>query len=76
MTNHTPLPWITSNHKIVNKGLVSICDVHSKIDAKFIVTACNAHYELLEACKFALTQDQTRVVKEVLREAIAKAEGK
>jgi len=55
----------------------------SEADARFIVKACNSHYNLLEACKLALafeTQPCTGIkliatdLPNILRAAIAKAE--
>lgn len=60
---HTPLPW--NYHNSNNDDYLDIdsagtritsifnVDKEAKANAEFIVTACNSHYELLEALKKA-----------------------
>lgn len=58
-------------------------------NAKFIVRACNSHYELLEACKFMLSEmikvepcsdlpeyEGYKKIRDILEQALQKAEGK
>lgn len=95
---HTPGPWsfnpkyksvIDQTNTVLQVSGFSIpCgyvpDEHiGYANAKFIVRACNAHYDLLAACKQALASAVPHPVEHptmtaawaVLREAIAKAEG-
>ena len=65
MAEHTPGPWIRCGYLIdsdcgrVGKHVVErICTVdtgptheESEANAEFIVRACNAHHDLLEACE-------------------------
>lgn len=101
---HSPLPFIvdkfpteirnekeiefvaeTSFSFVYGKGKVTRKE---KANAQFIVTACNSHYQLLEACKFAHEYIQRQAkfatptmavkymaVERSLSEAIQKAEG-
>lgn len=52
----------------------------TEANAQFIVTACNSHYKLLEACEFTLTcitenwKDLSNVVA-TLKQAINRAKG-
>ena len=89
---HTELPWKIYDWKnwdqaeIQNKENDVICKFPHLLpnwlnDAQFIVRACNSHYELLEACKFAKSVIQfgeswIDKCEEVISQAIAKAEGK
>ena len=58
-TAHTPLPWhIFDGHVIASKnnGTVafaygSMADTRGETNAAFIVKACNAHHDLVEAVK-------------------------
>lgn len=85
-TNHTPLPWtfqenrsgMISNDVIGHDRNTVACYVGSK-NAAFIVKACNAHYELLSAITFILSDLNSKLdyeAREILLAAIAKAEGK
>lgn len=85
---HTQGPWTAETYRVcqetgwsVKAGDDTICDVWSgEIDTRFIVTACNSHYELLEALK-AMVKMVCRTPMQELPEvkqacdAIAKAEG-
>jgi hypothetical protein len=68
---------------VANIPPISTTD-HHEANAAFIVTACNAHHDLLEACKLALSEfeayeysesidDPAWPVIQQLRAAIAKA---
>lgn len=62
-----------------SEKVLAICSEDSLgKNARFIVSACNSHYELLNACKEALSilSVQDGRVKELLEKVIAKAEGK
>ena len=88
--NHTPGPWIvntwTTGRRTIEtmNGLV-ICEVHNTHDgneanARFVVQACNAHEELLEALKTLCAPTIVRPVGfgeryERAEAAIAKATG-
>ena len=57
-------------------------DQEQEANAEFIVRACNSHYDLLEACEMMLRliegenlDEKFDGETEVLRDAIAKAEG-
>ena len=94
---HTPTPWkistITADEVSSEKGVVCECfgvtQEEEFANAAFIVRACNAHDELVEACKISLAR--LLAIDEVLNnqnngrrnhaiyllsQAIAKAEGK
>ena len=97
MSNHTPGPWfahqrdwVLGHFSITNKESTGnpkwdIARTWEPANAEFIVKACNAHDDLLEACKEALAErylclsplayDASHVVA-ILAKAIAKAEGK
>lgn len=85
---HTPLPWFEMNsHKAGFRNIAHqdpndlrhtthICELFPSTEAvpncSFIVTACNAHYDLLNACKAALPlleRMSTGVTKELARDA-------
>jgi hypothetical protein len=90
IAQHTPLPWHKDIHGHIgdSKG-TNIASTWTTPDdncpegrpatanAAFIVRACNAHYDLLEALK-AVVKIADRKTKEFddARAAIAKAEGK
>ena len=82
---HTELPWR------IKEGFSSIVGPNNKwvaavqpeelFNAEFIVRACNSHYELLEAVQMTLDAlnaqvPYSSVLKETLKKAIAKADGK
>jgi hypothetical protein len=98
-TKHTATPWKAEKRNVECQrtilsaagGYLAIIgnpwtpyDDETEANAAFIVTACNSHDELLEACKEALKQlserghlyheEQLAITK--LEKAIAKAEGK
>jgi hypothetical protein len=89
---HTPLPWryqdddtfdLLDNKRIVGANLISPALVfgglarESEANAEFIVRACNAHYEMLEALKSVRRYlEQINVTSHQLNVAIAKAEGR
>ncbi len=53
-------------------------DDTAKVNAEFIVKAVNSHYDLLEACKYVVENTHCSDLGyngDVLRKAIAKAEG-
>lgn len=67
MTEHTPLPWkirtretpsIDTATWYIETDSALVAEVHSWVsseaNARFIVTACNSHADLLEACCNAL----------------------
>ena len=82
--DHSPLPWRTvtwasGEHFIVDgfgyNVLNHVTDVIA--NARFIVTACNAHHDLIAAIAYALDEDREwHDVRDVLRKALAKAEGR
>lgn len=87
-SKHTPTPWRisgTSSHRVTGKhGVLANCgndSTHSAVEdqcaanAAFIVRACNAHEELLEALqKIATCESQAPGdVVDIARAAIAKA---
>jgi len=96
----TPGPWETSTIKLANKVEWDICgsdggDIiadlmgceNAKANAAFIVRACNAHDDLMEAChqmwaaldERILNASKGASVKEALekiKQAISKAEGR
>jgi len=92
---HTPLPWVSKGRYIGGPMHMSYVGevrdengnwsdtAKSRDDAAFIVRACNSHYDLLEAAKWAeaaispFSKDpagKSGIAK--LRAAIAKAEGR
>ena len=90
-TQHTPTPWILRNNVIQYQDkdeidwTVTTCRIIK--DAQFIVRACNAHDELVEALKIACDIqhetsesrgeiDCTEKTPCIFCSAIAKAEGK
>ncbi len=98
-TKHSPLPFKSyAELNIVNSKneFIASCGVNgrdpqtSKDNVQFIVTACNNHYKLLEACKKIESMelvDKVKVeygdlmmlisaMKATARLAIAKTEGK
>ena len=93
---HTPLPWHTDDTGLEptswiniypkNEECLPLCSVRHyskelKANAKFIVKACNSHYELLEALKHASHAIKNAknynmlVLAKYLDGAIKKAEG-
>jgi len=88
--NHTPTPWeYDREEQIVKRGTEIIADLMSptadgmKANGKFIVTACNAHKDLVKACKEAIGfiehssgDKYPENLIELLQQALAKAEGK
>ena len=75
---HTPTPWFVSEGCILTKDLpLSNCRPQDLVplqeNAPFIVKACNAHEELLEACKAAYGCRKGN--HGMLKQAIANAEG-
>lgn len=97
---HTPTPWKTEKNKDAYAGGTGILprkhsghyvgvmfrsNPNEANDAEFIVRACNAHEELLEATKNAVVfleasmvtkpTDDVSMALSHLRAAIAKAEG-
>jgi len=91
MTKRTPSPWTLESGRAVGSVIAEVGDysitapddVHDwsnnfveQADAEFIVRACNAHDELLEACKLLLSgaDDYQTGVAEA-EAAIAKATG-
>ena len=55
---HTPLKLFTEGRtislKTVDGTLLAVLDIRQADIAAFIVTACNSHAELLEACKLTI----------------------
>lgn len=50
----TPAPWeVWQDTDIINQAEGQVCRCETKADAEFIVTACNAHDQLVEALKLA-----------------------
>jgi hypothetical protein len=94
-TTHTALPWtyrqctLDTPHSvrfwIDGPNMEPIADVKENAEpeanAAFIVTACNAHHDLLEACKLAANAIESRdngLLQHALYQAtaaIAKAQG-
>ena len=66
----------------ITDGVVKVCEVYDAKDARDIMRACNAHNDLLGACRAALSDldelgaaySQVSGVLPQLRAAIAKAE--
>ena len=98
---HTPLPWRVETKAITHPDIGDVAVVYminnadesvyeQEANAKFIVRACNSHYELLEACKeaYELVKNECEAhdkgdisrgdftLLEELEDVIAKAEGK
>lgn len=101
--NHTPMPWKAIYHKVgndVQHGLAGFSiqakekgiayNIAQEENAEFIVRACNAYEDLVEALK-AICNDESQIVKFVCdgeyrkgvsnlidlgREALAKTEVK
>jgi len=86
--DHMPTPFMLANNKqwIVDQGGMTIAKMEAydgfEKDAAYIVLAVNAHEGLVYACKLALADHsrwetpEDHVVQDVLKVAIAKAEGK
>lgn len=90
---HTPLPWVVNEmddtfiETTSGKGICEIpsngCYDYSELDhnAKFIVRACNSHYDLVEALEMIvdyLDSDLTTAecyILEKTKQALAKAKG-
>ena len=81
---HTPLPWYFGLNAVGKESssgepdkLIALCEGENELgDAQFIVRACNAHYELLEACKALQMEAASRNCGlKIADDAIAKAEG-
>ncbi len=84
----TPRPWradpassvvgsgIRSDHKLVAVVIPQLDKGETEANAALIVCAVNSHDELLEACKAALIVGVHSHVGEMLKAAIAKAEGR
>lgn len=90
----SPLPWSCYESTLSKNGNLwfviadserRVAETYSEAHARFIVTACNAHHDLLAALKNALVElevngDSIGAVVDVLesegRAAIAKAEGR
>lgn len=59
MTEHTALPWKARNEEVyatTDDGMLEMriaTGIAGEANARFIVTACNCHADLLEACKEA-----------------------
>lgn len=57
----------------------SVLEYATEADCKFIASACNSHADLLAACKAALngggSAGEWERTREVIRAAVAKAEG-
>lgn len=81
---HSALPWDISKignnydqYSIYSGDELIVNSCEGKANAKFIVTACNSHDALLEACRGILRHsgiDETWLAP--IRAAIAQAEGK
>ena len=54
--NHTPTPWKLNcdNEILTTNGLIVYISI--KANAEFIVTACNAHEDLVKALEIALSE--------------------
>ena len=85
MSKHTPLPW-QADGEVVYTTVgedETVADCWEASDAEFIVRACNAHDELLAACKAMqivlrsgpTTGKDLSYELGLARAAIAKAEG-
>lgn len=85
MSKHTPLPW-QADGEVVYTTVgedETVADCWEASDAEFIVRACNAHDDLLEACKAARSiidefhggTIQGDIVLTRLNDAISHAEG-
>ena len=85
--NHTPTPWtfiksktsglmhVESSIDAVQSG-VHISSVTNKENAEFIVTACNAHEDLVKALELAQTyleDNAPHSALHVIKQAVAKA---
>jgi hypothetical protein len=83
---HTPGPFTHIGRTIYGANdtaiactkLINVPDYEQQANAAFIVTACNAHHDLLEACKLFLAHHNGECVAlpeamEAARAAIAKA---
>ncbi len=94
MTKHTPGPWTVSVGKksriMAREIILAECwdevygpetQAESEANAAFIVRACNAHEDLLNACEVALsqlTEDREEYLDsdiQQIKDAIAKARG-
>lgn len=87
---HTALPWqildFPKESEIQSKDNDIVCKFYHIYsnwpnDIEFIVRACNSHYDLLEALKFAKSVIQsgerwTETCEKMIDARIAKAEGK
>ena len=80
-----PIPWnvldLQSTIFIKDKKGNLLADVANKANAEFIIRACNCHYDLLTALKFAKSVVQsgelwTETCEKMIDGIIAKAEGK
>ena len=82
---HTPTPWASNGNRVENRdehGIVNdgwiICDCDgpdAEVNAEFIVRACNAHADLVEALGTATAMLRTLVPKDVsVRETLARNE--
>jgi len=78
---HTATPWShrEAYHKgepvgfVVQSGVQGLFDVDKEADAAFIVKACNAHEELVEALKMAVDDLEEGCYAVSTREAAIKA---
>lgn len=87
MTKHTPTPWDVDDGDNVSIFELDTFDFiaeaswsdkrrsQAEANAAFIVRAVNSHYQLLEACKRALSMPDGTLTPDILANAIAKAEG-
>lgn len=93
--SHTPGPWEIGEgygcFVIFAPQEISIEPIAidlQKVDAEFIIRACNSHYDLLEACRitlkafepskagFDVNWAKMEIARHRIKQAIGKAEGK
>jgi hypothetical protein len=69
-TQHTPTPWKADGKIIRGADGLGVCELQRqgfpselKANTAFIITACNAHEELVQAVKWALDDARTGPLK-------------
>ena len=83
---HTQLPWDLededdSSYTMIghydSRGIMAsvICRLHGIDDAEFIILACNAHYDMLDALKKVYDMNIPGLAQETIEAAVLKATG-
>ena len=80
---HSPLPWVQGKqsrqgHNLINGRGFVMGYIDKSEDAEFIVKACNAHYELVEALERVSEQLASALgvpIPKHIQELLAKTKG-